>query len=337
MQVLVTGGAGFIGSHVVPYLLDRGHAVRVLDDLSSGRREHVPAGVDFREGSITDPDDVRAAVDRVQTVVHLAAIASVTQSIEAPSDTHAVNLAGTIGLAEAASAAGVTKLVYASSAAVYGAIEREVHREDDQPAPITPYAIDKLTGEHYLRFFARQHGLDVRALRFFNVYGPRQLPSSPYAGVIARFATALLHDEPVTIFGDGEQTRDFIAVDDVATIVTRHAEQAVAPGQAQVMNVCNSTRTSLRDLIEQLSLATSRAPVVRYEPARDGDIRHSRGSDERLTAWFAERPRTGLAEGLARVLDWMRAAEVASDRDPSGASPRGPRIPRSPRGPRIPR
>ena len=255
MRVLVTGGAGFIGSHVSARLLGAGHAVRVLDDLSSGRREHVPVGIEFREGSITDPDTVRAAVDGVQAVVHLAAIASVTRSVEAPSDTHAVNLAGTIGLAEAASAAGVTKLVYASSAAVYGAIEREVHHEDDTTAPLTPYAIDKLTGEHYLRFFARQHGLDVRALRCFNVYGPRQRPSSPYAGVIARFATALLHD-----------------------------------------------------LIEALSQATGRAPVVRYEPTRDGDIRHSRGSDARLSAWFAERPRTGLAEGLARVLAWMREA-----------------------------
>ena len=308
MRVLVTGGAGFIGSHVVRYLLDRGHAVRVLDDLSSGRREHVPAGVDFREGSITDPDAVRAVVDSVDAVVHLAAIASVAQSVEAPSATHEVNLGGTIRLAEAASAAGVTKLVYASSAAVYGAIEREAHCEDDQTAPITPYAIDKLTGEHYLQFFALQHGLDVRALRFFNVYGPRQLPSSPYAGVIARFATAVLQDQPVTVFGDGEQTRDFIAVSDVATIVARHAEQGVAPGQMQVMNVCNGTSASLHDLIDTLSRATGRAPRVRYEPVRDGDIRRSRGNDERLTTWFAERPRTGFAEGLARVLEWMQAA-----------------------------
>ena len=325
MHVLVTGGAGFIGSHVCAQLLGHGHEVRVLDDLSSGRREHVPAGVDFREGSITDPDAVRAAVDGVEALVHLAAIASVTRSVEAPSETHAVNLAGTIGLAEAASAAGVTKVVYASSAAVYGAIEREAHREDDRTAPITPYAIDKRTGEHYLGFFAYQHGLDVRVLRFFNVYGPRQLPSSPYAGVIARFATAMLQGQPVTVFGDGEQTRDFIAVHDVAAIVTRHTEQAVAPGQVQVMNVCNGTRTSLHDLIEELSRATGRAPGVRYEPARDGDIRHSRGSDERLTAWFADRPQTGLADGLARVLEWMHEAVRAGVGDTSGASARGPR------------
>ena len=308
MHVLVTGGAGFIGSHVCEQLLGNGHEVRVLDDLSSGRREHVPNGVDFREGCITDPDTVHAAVAGVEAVVHLAAIASVARSVEAPSATHAVNLAGTILLAEAASAAGVTTLVYASSAAVYGSIEREAHREDDQPSPITPYAIDKLTGEHYLRFFALQHGLDVRALRFFNVYGPRQLPSSPYAGVIARFATALLQDQPATIFGDGEQTRDFIAVADIAAIVTRHAEQTATPGQMQVMNVCNGARTSLHDLIDQLSRAAGHTAAVRYEPVRDGDIRHSRGSDECLTAWFTERPRTSLADGLQRVVDWMREA-----------------------------
>jgi len=325
MDVLVTGGAGFIGSHVVQGLLDCGHMVRVLDDLSSGRREHVPAGVDFREGSITDPAAVRAAVDGVEALVHLAAIASVTRSVEAPSETHAVNLAGTIVLAEAASAAGVAKVVYASSAAVYGAIEREAHREDDQTAPITPYAIDKRTGEHYLRFFALQHGLDVRALRFFNVYGPRQRPSSPYAGVIARFATAVLQDQPVTVFGDGEQTRDFIAVDDVAAIVARHVEQAVAPGHVQVMNVCNGTRTSLHDLIKALSRAAGRTPAVRYESARDGDIRHSRGSDERLSAWFAERPRTNLDDGLARVLGWMDEVPAAGGGDASSASPGSPR------------
>ena len=150
MHVLVTAGAGFIGSHVVPYLLDRGHAVRVLDDLSSGRREHVPAGVGFREASITDADAVRAAVDGVEALVHLAAIASVTRSVEAPSETHAVNLAGTIGLAEAASAAGVTKVVYASSTSVYGATEREAHREDDRTATITPGDGDQT--RHFIAF-----------------------------------------------------------------------------------------------------------------------------------------------------------------------------------------
>ncbi len=333
MRVLVTGGAGFIGSHVVERLLEHGHEVRVLDDLSSGLRENVPDGVDFHHASITEPQALREAVEGVDAVVHLAAIASVTRSVEEPSLTHEVNLTSTIRLAEAAAGAGVGKLVYASSAAVYGFIEREAHHEDDPVAPATPYAIDKLTGETYLSFFAREHGLDTRALRFFNVYGPRQQPSSPYAGVIARFATGLLAGEPLTVYGDGQQTRDFIYVGDVARIVARHLEEEAAPGNVQLMNVCNGTRTSLHDLIDALAAACSaaapadsgepaqvgahRSPAderataaasveVLHEPARSGDIRHSRGSPARLGEWYPERPRTSLARGLERVIAWMR-------------------------------
>ena len=311
MHVLVSGGAGFIGSHVVERLLEHGRRVRVIDDLSSGRREHVPDGAELVEASITDPSACRAAVDGVDAVVHLAAIASVTRSVEAPSATHEVNLAATIRLAEAATTAGVARFVYASSAAVYGLIERDAHGEHDPVAPVTPYAIDKYTGETYLRFFAAEHGLDARALRFFNVYGPRQLPSSPYAGVIARFATGLLQGEPLTVYGDGEQTRDFIYVGDVATIVTRHAEEPPTSAALRVMNVCNGSRTSLHDLIATLApaigAATGAAPEIRHEPARSGDIRHSRGDDAELTAWFPDRPRTALDEGLRRVVDWMQA------------------------------
>ena len=305
--MLVTGGAGFIGSHVVGLLLERSHEVRVLDALSTGVRENVPEAATLLEGSVTDPAALRDAVTGVDAVVHLAAIASVARSVETPSETHEVNLAGTVRLAEAAAAAGVKKLVYASSAAVYGLEERDAHHEDDPPAPATPYAIDKLTGETYLRFFAHQHGLDARALRFFNVYGPRQRADSPYSGVIARFATALLRGEPLTVFGDGGQTRDFIAVSDVASTVVRHAEARPERRAFQVMNVCNGTRTSLLDLIDALATVTGARPDVRFEPTRDGDIRHSRGAPALLGAWFPERPRTGLEKGLERVVGWMRA------------------------------
>ena len=308
MHVLVTGGAGFIGSHVVERLLAREHLVRVVDDLSSGRRDNVPSGADFIEASITDRVSLQAALDGVDAVVHLAAIASVARSVEAPCETHHVNLAGTIALGEAVARAGVRKVVYASSAATYGFVEREAHHEDDPPAPATPYAIDKLTGETYLRFFAREHGLDARALRFFNVYGPRQLPSSPYAGVIARFATALLGGEPITVFGDGGQTRDFIFVGDVADIVVRHVEERPERGAMRVMNVCNGTRTSLLDLIDALGGATGSAPEVRHVGARSGDIRHSRGAPAELGAWYPDRPRTGLDKGLQRLMGWMRPA-----------------------------
>ncbi len=333
MHLLITGGAGFIGSHVVERMLEHGHGVRVLDDLSSGLRKNVPHGVDFHHAGISDPQALRDAVEGVDAVVHLAAIASVTQSVEEPSVTHEVNATSTIRLAEAAAGAGVGKIVYASSAAVYGSTEREAHHEDDPVAPATPYAIDKLTGETYLRFFASEHGLDTRSLRFFNVYGPRQQPSSQYAGVIARFAISLLAGEPLTVYGDGHQTRDFIDVGDVAGIVARHVEEQTVPGSAQVMNVCNGTRTSLHDLIDALAAAcragepaasnetdrldvyaaaageraTAAASVeVLHEAARSGDIRHSRGSPARLGQWFPGRPRTSLARGLEQLIAWMR-------------------------------
>jgi UDP-glucose 4-epimerase len=307
VHVLVTGGAGFIGSHVVERLLAREHLVRVVDDLSSGRRDNVPSGADLIEASVTDGQALHAALDGVDAVVHLAAIASVARSVEAPRETHAVNLAGTIGVGEAAARAGVRKVVYASSAAVYGFTEREAHHEDDATAPATPYAIDKLTGETYLRFFAREHGLDARALRFFNVYGPRQGADSPYSGVIARFATGLLQGQPLTVFGDGGQTRDFVFVGDVADIVVRHVEERPERGAMRVMNVCNGTRTSLLDLIDALAGATGTRPEVRHEGARSGDIRHSRGAPAELGAWYPDRPRTGLDKGLQRLIGWMRA------------------------------
>jgi UDP-glucose 4-epimerase len=319
MHVLVTGGAGFIGSHVTELLLERGHRVRVIDDLSSGRREHVPAEAEFIWDSVTEAETCRHAVAGVDAVVHLAAIASVARSVEAPSATHPVNLGATIRLAEAAAAAGVVRFVYASTAAVYGTVEREAHRETDPVAPITPYAIDKLAGESYLRFFADEHGLDARALRFFNVYGPRQLASSPYSGVIARFATALLEDEPVTVFGDGEQTRDFIYVGDVARIVAHHVEELDAPAQMRVMNVCNGTSTSLNELIGVLAPAAGRRAEIRYGPPRNGDIRHSRGDDGELRRWLPDRQRTSLGAGLGAVIDWMRSSR--SDDRPLAVTP----------------
>lgn len=333
MHVLVTGGAGFVGSHVVERMMEHGHGVRVIDDLSSGLREGFPHGVDFHHASVCDSQALRDAVEGVDAIVHLAAIASATRSVEEPSVTHEVNATSTIRLAEAAACAAVGKLVYASSAAVYGFTEREAHHEDDPAAPATPYAIDKLTGETYLGFFASEHGLDTRLLRFFNVYGPRQQPSSPYAGVIARFASGLVAGEPLTIYGDGHQTRDFIDVGDVARIVARHVEERIVPGSAQIMNVCNGTRTSLHDLIEGLAAAcragepaasneTDRLDMyaaaaakrtaaaasveVLHEAARSGDIRHSRGSPARLGQWFPGRPCTSLARGLERVIAWMR-------------------------------
>jgi UDP-glucose 4-epimerase len=306
-RVLVTGGAGFIGSHVVALLRARGRSVRVLDDLSTGRAENLPGDVELVRASVTDPAVLPRVLEGVDTVIHLAAIASVTRSVESPRETHAVNLGGTVALAQAMVEAGVSRLVYASSAAVYGAVERDVHGEDDTPAPITPYAIDKLTGETYGRYFAQAHGLDVRALRFFNVYGPRQLPGSPYSGVISRLAARLLRGEPLIVYGDGHQTRDFIDVGDVAEVVVRHALGDRRAPVAMVMNVCNGEGASLLDLVAVLAGVTGCRPELRHEAERAGDIRHSRGATGRLEAWFPERPRTPLRDGLERVVAWMRS------------------------------
>jgi len=300
-HVLVTGGAGFIGSHAVAALIEHGARVRALDDLSTGLRSNLPATAELIEGSVADPSALAAALDGVDAVVHLAAIASVARSIEDPVGTHGVNLAGTVALAAAAATAGVTRIVYASSAAVYGAAERPAHGEADAPDPVTPYAIDKLAGEWYLRHAASEHGLDATALRFFNVYGPRQRADSPYAGVIARFASAMLAGEGLTVFGDGGQTRDFIAVRDVAAIVVHALTDAPSPGRYRLMNVCNGASVSLLDLIDALSAVTGAHPSVQHEPPRAGDLRHSRGDPTQLEAWFPERPRTELREGLAEA------------------------------------
>lgn len=306
LHVLVTGGAGFIGSHVATQLLERGHRVRIVDDLSTGRRENLPPDAAFLEASLTDRSVWPEALDGVDRVVHLAAIASVERSIEDPLATNDVNLRVTLGLADAMAARGIQRVVYASSAAVYGAVERDRHREDDAPDPLTPYAIDKYAGELYLEFFRRSAGLDPRILRFFNVYGPRQDPSSPYSGVISIFASRLLSGKPLTLFGDGLQTRDFVYVGDVVDVVVAHVEDEdrKAPG---TMNVGTERRTSLRDLIGTLERLLDVRAEVRTAAPRAGDIRHSASACDRLRAWRGSVGATELEEGLASTVAWMRS------------------------------
>lgn len=312
LRVLITGGAGFIGSHVAARLLEHGHRVRIVDDLSTGRRENVPSTAEFFEASVTDPSIWPEALHEVDRVVHLAAIASVERSVEDPLATHDVNLRATIGLADAAAARDVRRFVYASSAAVYGAVERERHREDDEVAPETPYAIDKHAGELYLRFFLRSRGLDPRILRFFNVYGPRQDPSSPYSGVISIFANRLLAGRPLTVYGDGLQTRDFVYVGDVADIVTAQVEEEGTDAPS-LMNVGTERRTSLRDLIDTLEGLVDSAAEVRYAEPRAGDLRHSASSCERLREWRGSAAETELRDGLAATVAWLRSEPPTGD------------------------
>jgi UDP-glucose 4-epimerase len=299
--VLVTGGAGFIGSHVVEALLARGHRVVVLDDLSTGRTENLPTDPRVRlvVGDVADPERLAEALDGCRRVVHLAAIASVQHSIDDPIGSHRVNYEATLRLLEAARRAGVARIVYASSAAVYGDAQQPPVDELGALDPQTPYAIDKLAGEHALAFYRRVHGLEGVAVRFFNVYGPRQRDDSPYSGVISLFQRRIRRGEPATVFGDGEQTRDFVFVADVAHAVVELLLRPEAP-QAAVMNVGSGRATSVLALMDAVESALGARLDRRFADPRAGEVRHSRASVERLRAALGWIPATSLEAGLRR-------------------------------------
>ncbi|MCC6077505.1 NAD-dependent epimerase/dehydratase family protein [Pseudomonas sp. GCM10022188] len=303
-RILVTGGAGFIGSHLADALLARGHAVRVLDNLSSGRRANLALDhprLELVVGDVADPAVVRRALTGCTAVAHLAAVASVQASVEDPVATHRSNFIGTLSLCEAMREQGVRRVLFASSAAVYGQNgEGTAIDEDTIKAPLTPYAVDKLASEHYLDFYRRQHGLEPAVFRFFNIFGPRQDPSSPYSGVISIFAERARAGQPITVFGDGEQTRDFVYVADLVALLVQalEAPQAVAGA----LNVGLGRATSLNQLLASLGELLGGLPPVSHAPARAGDIRHSRADNRRLLAHFAFAEPTSIRDGLARLL-----------------------------------
>lgn len=279
--ILVTGGAGFIGSNLVDALLARGYAVRVLDNLSTGKRENLPQDVELIVGDVADADCVRRAVQGCRAVVHLAAVASVQASVDDPIGTHQSNLVGTLNLCEAMREAGVKRVLFASSAAVYGNNgEGQAIDEDTPKAPLTPYAADKLASEHYLDFYRRQHGLEPVVFRFFNIFGPRQDPSSPYSGVISIFTERAQKGLPIAVFGDGEQTRDFVYVGDLVEVLVQALESPEAAEGA--VNVGLNQATSLNQLLEAIGDVLGGLPEVSYQASRSGDIRHSRANNARL-------------------------------------------------------
>ncbi|MBV1806798.1 NAD-dependent epimerase/dehydratase family protein [Pseudomonas viridiflava] len=302
--VLITGGAGFIGSHLTDALLARGHAVRILDDLSAGKRSNLPLDnpkVELIVGDVADAALVRRAAQGCQAVVHLAAVASVQASVDDPVRTHQSNFIGTLNVCEAMREAGVKRVIFASSAAVYGNNgEGQAITEDTTKAPLTPYASDKLASEFYLDFYRRQHGLEPVIFRFFNIFGPRQDPSSPYSGVISIFAERIEKGLPITVFGDGEQTRDFFYIGDLVKLLLQGLELDSAIEGA--VNVGLNQTTSLNELLAALAQVTGKQPQVSHQAPRSGDIKHSRASNQRLLDHFNIDAPTPLNTGLALLI-----------------------------------
>ena len=302
--VLVTGGAGFIGSNLVDALLAKGYAVRILDDLSTGKRTNLPLDnpkVELIEGDVANAALVHEVMIGCSAVVHLAAVASVQASVDDPVRTHQSNFIGTLNVCEAMRQTGVKRVVFASSAAVYGNNgEGESISEDTPKAPLTPYASDKLASEYYLDFYRRQHGLEPVIFRFFNIFGPRQDPSSPYSGVISIFSERAVKGLPITIFGDGEQTRDFLYVGDLVNILMQAIEATDIEEGA--VNVGLNKATTLNQMLQALGDVVGELPPISYGPARSGDIRHSRADNSRLLQRFTLGNITPMKEGLALLL-----------------------------------
>jgi nucleoside-diphosphate-sugar epimerase len=310
-RALVTGGAGFIGSHLVRSLVRDGVAVRVLDNYSSSRPESLAdlgRKVELVEGDIRNAVACRNACRGVDTVFHLAALVSVPASVADPVQSDAINSGGTLNMLLAARDNGVRRLIFSSSAAIYGDTDQVPTPETVLPSPTSPYGVQKLMGEHYARNFARLYGLETISLRYFNVYGPGQDPASPYAAAIPRFLTRLFRGEAPIVFGDGEQTRDFCYVEDVAA-ANRRAAEAESEAVGGVFNIANGVRISLNRLLPLIQECAGTALAVTYEPPREGDIKHSGADISLARRLLAYNPAMTLEEGLRRTADYYRSRQ----------------------------
>ena len=304
---LVTGGAGFIGSHLAEELVKRGHRVRVADALVTGKRSNLDhlSGVEFLEGDLADLPFARQAVDGVDVVLHQAAIPSVPRSVADPLTSHRSNVEATLNVLIAARDARIRRLVFAGSSSAYGNTATLPKHEAMPSDPLSPYALQKVVGEQYLRMFTRLYGLETVTTRYFNVYGPRQDPSSPYSGVISLFATALLEGRAPTIYGDGEQTRDFTYVADVVDGVLRASE---APGvSGETINVAAGGRISLNRLFETMRTLVGATVEPTYAASRTGDVHDSQADVSKAKRLLGFEPRVPLEEGLRQTMDWYRA------------------------------
>jgi UDP-glucose 4-epimerase len=305
---LVTGGAGFIGSHLVDRLLADGKAVRVLDDFSAGKLanlQQAESRIELIRGSVTDPQTVRTATAGCDVVYHLAAVASVPKSVDDPALSHEVCATGTLHVLDAARQTGVRRVVFASSSSAYGDQPGEQRTEDDALIPLSPYAAAKLAGEHYCTAFAKVYGLQTIRLRFFNVFGPRQDARSHYSGVIALFAAAMSRGEVPTIYGDGLQSRDFVYVANVVQALRLAADTDLTGDR--VYNIGNGQSTTILELVQHLNdlLGTKIQPI--HKPVRTGDVRTSQASILRAQQELGYKPTVSFREGLARTLEAFRA------------------------------
>lgn len=311
MRFLVTGGAGFIGSNTVDELVRRGHSVVVLDDLSSGKEENLAEArskITFIKGSVTDLEIIRKAMHEAEYVLHLAARTSVPRSVKDPIETNRINIDGTLNLLVAARDAKVKRVVLAASSSAYGETPTLPKSEAMPPAPISPYGVTKFVGELYAQTFGRCYGLENVSLRYFNIFGPRQDPSSPYSGVLARFCTAWLEDSQPVIFGDGEQSRDFTYVENA---VQANLLACEAPGASgKTFNVGTGSRYTLNETLQLLGKISGKTLEPKYDAARDGDIRDSQADITQAREVLGYDPRVSFEEGLRRTIEWYRSAQA---------------------------
>jgi len=311
MRYLVTGGAGFIGSNTVDELVRRGDSVVVLDDLSSGKEDNLAEirnKITFIKGSITDIEIVRKAMHEAEYVLHLAARTSVPRSVKDPIETNRINIDGTLNVLVAAKELKVKRVVFAASSSAYGETPTLPKVETMQPQPISPYGVTKYVGELYGQTFGRCYGLEHVSLRYFNIFGPRQDPSSPYSGVLAKFCTAFLEETEPVVFGDGEQTRDFTFVENAVQANLLAFEAPNASGK--VFNVGTGGRTSLNGVLTTLGGISGKPLPAKYDPPRDGDIRDSQADITQAREVLGYEPLVTFEEGLKRTFDWYRATQT---------------------------
>ena len=312
-RCLVTGGAGFIGSNLAEELIRQGAKVAILDNFITGFRENldeIKGDFDFIEGDLNDDEKLKKALEGVTMVFHQAALPSVPRSVENPAETHQACVNGTFNLLLKSKESGVRRVIYAASSSAYGdqAILPKV--ETMLPEPLSPYAAAKLMGEYYAQVFSRVYGLETISLRYFNVFGPRQNPSSQYSGVISRFIDALMSGKNPVIYGDGEQSRDFTFIANVVDANIKAAQ--TTKGIGETINAANGERISLNELLEVLKKITAKENVeAEYQPERKGDVKHSQADNTRAKEWLGYEKLVGLEDGLRKTIDWWKTSRFA--------------------------